>query len=184
MIDIVIARYNENLDWLQQVKTNHYNIKIYNKGNKLDNLNYTQLENIGREAHTYLYHIINNYNNLTEYTYFLQGNPFDHCNNIINILNNFNTNDFWLCNSIFKCQKSGAPHHYLKFGLDIIYSDVYGNLDEFKEPIEFGPGAQFCVHKDKILKHDKNVYINVLNNLIINHYDAWQLERMWQLFFK
>jgi hypothetical protein len=33
----------------------------------------TSVNNVGRESHTYLYHIVHNYNNLADYTMFLPG---------------------------------------------------------------------------------------------------------------
>lgn len=79
--EVVIARYNENLDWAEKEFPNE-KITIYNKGEDdikaLPNWNVIKLPNIGRESHTYLYHIINNYNNLADRTLFLQGYPYDH----------------------------------------------------------------------------------------------------------
>jgi hypothetical protein len=78
-INIVVSRYNENIDWVIA-----YNdiITVYNKGPNLNlNLNIKNIfniDNIGREGHTYLYHIINNYNNLSLKTIFTQANPFVH----------------------------------------------------------------------------------------------------------
>ncbi|MGL1148113.1 hypothetical protein ACSTLH_00765, partial [Vibrio parahaemolyticus] len=37
------------------------------------------LPNVGREAHTWIHHIIERYETLSPYTLFLQGNPLDHC---------------------------------------------------------------------------------------------------------
>jgi hypothetical protein len=79
-IDLVISRYNENLDWINNININNFrNIIIYNKGKNINN-NYISnkfkiinLSNVGRCDHTYLYHIINNYNNLADVTIFLPG---------------------------------------------------------------------------------------------------------------
>jgi hypothetical protein len=61
---------------------------IYNKGIKLIEEDYNEIlmENVGREGHTYYSHIVNNYDNLDDYTIFLQGNPFDHSPNLIDNL--------------------------------------------------------------------------------------------------
>jgi hypothetical protein len=84
MIKIVVARYNENIEWTKNFK----NVIIYNKGNKLsDDYNEYILENVGREGHTYYKYIYDNYYNLDDYTIFLQGNPFDHSPNIIQNIN-------------------------------------------------------------------------------------------------
>ena len=78
-IEIVVARYNEDLKWLSEEPFNHNPIIIYNKGDnnnfeKSPNIkNIISLPNVGREAHSYLYHIIENYDNLAECTIFLPG---------------------------------------------------------------------------------------------------------------
>jgi hypothetical protein len=78
-IDIVISRYNEKLDWLQNEPFNQIPIIIYNKGVNDDYYkpeklkNDIKLENIGRTSHTIFYHIINNYDNLANVTIFLHG---------------------------------------------------------------------------------------------------------------
>ena len=58
---IIIARYNENINWLNSLVNNCI---IYNKGEKLDIDNQIILKNVGRESHTYLNYIISNYENL------------------------------------------------------------------------------------------------------------------------
>ena len=73
-----------------------YKIIIYNKGGNSEELNYLlknnkniiirELENIGRESHTYLTHIINNYKNLSDKIIFAQGNPIEHNHDFIKLL--------------------------------------------------------------------------------------------------
>lgn len=80
---LVVSRYNENISW-----TKLYNkVYIYNKGEQLENTNHNvyYLDNIGREGHTYLSHIIDNYNNLDEYIIFCQGDPFEHAPDFIKL---------------------------------------------------------------------------------------------------
>lgn len=90
-IDLVISRYSESLEWLcdpeilscldnDKIDTTIY---IYNKGIEFPvelchhftkyNLRYIELPNVGRCDHTYLYHIINHYNQLADVTIFLPG---------------------------------------------------------------------------------------------------------------
>ena len=82
---IVVARYNENIEWLNSVMNNCI---IYNKGDKLGLSNEIILENVGREAETYLHYIIENYQKLPDIVIFTQGNISDHrgINNIIILL--------------------------------------------------------------------------------------------------
>ena len=59
-IEIVISRYNEDIQWTEKYKQF---VTIYNKGNDpIDDA--ISLINVGREAHTYLHHIVHNYDNL------------------------------------------------------------------------------------------------------------------------
>jgi hypothetical protein len=73
--EIVVARYNENIEWLHSERDHCI---IYNKGNLLNISNEILLPNIGRESHTYLYHIINNYHKLADITIFTQARLSDH----------------------------------------------------------------------------------------------------------
>jgi hypothetical protein len=78
-LQIVIARYNEDLEWLKEEPFNQYPVIVYNKGPNTDFYhapNITQIipvKNIGRDAHTILYHIIEKYDNLADVTVFLPG---------------------------------------------------------------------------------------------------------------
>lgn len=81
--ELVVARYNEDLSWL--FKVNNKKITIYNKGNNI-NYNNIKLPNIGRESHTYLTHIIKNYDNLADITIFTQGDPFFHSPDFLNLI--------------------------------------------------------------------------------------------------
>jgi len=89
---IVVSRYNEDIKWLIPFKLITI---IYNKGDEDLNLNFNiiKLPNIGRESHTYLHHIINNYDNLKDRTIFIQGKINDH--KILDFEEYFkDTNDF------------------------------------------------------------------------------------------
>ena len=77
-IIIVVSRYNENLEWLNYEPFNKYFIIIYNKGiNNNFKINsqhkIIKLDNVGKCDHTYLYHIISNYDNLSNKIIFLPG---------------------------------------------------------------------------------------------------------------
>lgn len=79
-LDIIISRYNEDLSFLKEKEFNNSDITIYNKGEELNGFdNIITLNNVGREGHTYLYHIVNNYDNLANVTCFFPGS----CNDTI-----------------------------------------------------------------------------------------------------
>jgi hypothetical protein len=77
-IEIIISRFNENLNWTLESPFNKFQYIVYNKGNN-DNFNKTNvkqiinIQNVGRECHTYLYHIIENYDKLANIMIFFPG---------------------------------------------------------------------------------------------------------------
>ena len=71
MIELVVARYLENLNWLGNIPP-QIRARVYDKSEG------GNLPNVGREAHTYLHHIIEHYDELADLTVFAQGKPFDH----------------------------------------------------------------------------------------------------------
>jgi len=95
--EIVVARYNENLDWLKKIKkSKDIKITVYNKGpddieNIPSSITIIKLQNIGRESGTYLYHIINNYDNLAEQTIFCQGDSIFHSPDFLDLINKHRT---------------------------------------------------------------------------------------------
>lgn len=83
-VECVIARYNEDISWIKELKNKK--ITIYNKGNNDIPNKFIKLPNIGRESHTYLTHIIKNYDNLADITIFTQANPFFHSPDFIKLI--------------------------------------------------------------------------------------------------
>lgn len=76
-VELVVARYSESVDWAMA-----YNdiAVIYNKGRTpvVGFQRSVNVDNIGREGHTYLYHIVQNHCNLPERSIFMQADPFPH----------------------------------------------------------------------------------------------------------
>lgn len=183
---IIVARYNEDLEWTKKFS----NVIIYNKGNPLSN-DYKQifLKNVGREGHTYYKHIYDNYDNLTEYIIFLQGNPFDHSPNIISNLdkyiNNDNLNiDFeFLSEWIIDCNLNGCIHHS-NLPLKQVYENLFNKKDVYIE-FKFGAGAQFIVSKKKILEKPKEFYLKIVQMLenSISPIEGYVIERFHKLIF-
>jgi hypothetical protein len=77
-VEIVVARYNESLLWLNEYPFNQFEYIVYNKGNnnnfvKTNVKHIVNLPNVGRCDHTYLYHITANYDSLSDIVVFLPG---------------------------------------------------------------------------------------------------------------
>lgn len=183
---IVVARYNENIEWSKQFP----NVIVYNKGNKLnDGYNEFQLPNVGREGHTYYKHICDNYDNLEDYTIFLQGTPFDHSPNIISNLNKYiNDTDLsidfeFLSETILDCNLSGCVHDF-KLPLIDTYEKLFNERKKYLE-FKFGMGAQFIVSKQCILKKSKSFYSKIVEILEndINPIEGFVIERFHKIIF-
>ena len=186
-VSIVVARYNEKVDWTKQFP----NVIIYNKGNKLtDDFNQILLNNVGREGHTYYKHIYDNYDNLSDYIIFLQGNPFDHSPNIISNLNkyvynkNLNIDFEFLSEKILNCNLSGCIHHPGGLPLIETYEKIFNIKKTFME-FQFGAGAQFIVSKKQILQKPKEFYLKIIKMLenSINPIEGFVIERFHKLIF-
>jgi hypothetical protein len=152
------------------------------------------LNNIGKEGHTYITHIINNYNNLYDYTIFIQGFPFDHSPNIYSKINSYKINfkDIhfeYLNNKILKCDFLGRAikicdqesSNYLpivsiynklfkkKIKIETKQNNPFELKDSTLGPIfEFGPGAQFIASK-KIIKKRSIIFYKKILNIFNNH---------------
>jgi hypothetical protein len=124
-VEIIVSRYNEDLTWLNEYPFNQFEYIVYNKG---DNDNFEKnnvkkiihLPNIGRCDHTYLYHIIENYDNLSGIVVFLTGSLKNNMlkkNKAITILNNIINSSY--TNAYFLgFYHNNLREHYTNFTLD------------------------------------------------------------------
>ena len=186
---IVVARYIENVEWTKQFQ----NVIIYNKGEKLnDNYNELFLNNVGREGHTYYKHICDNYENLSDYTIFLQGNPFDHSPNIISNINKY-INDEEL-NIDFEFLSERVDDHTLGHWVRLVgqcryivktWERIFDTTTDNNQECIFGLGAQFIVSKDTILKRPKEFYENIVSILeySVNPDEGHDVERLHKYIF-
>ncbi len=77
-VNVIVSRYNEDLNWMNEYPFNQFKYIIYNKGDD-DNFCITNaikvinIENIGKNDHTYLYHIVSNYYSLPNILVFFPG---------------------------------------------------------------------------------------------------------------
>lgn len=170
--NLIIAKYNEDVSWLSTVKG--YKIFIYDKSK--------DLPNIGREAHTYIYHIVKNYENLSEINVFSQANPFDHCPEFIDKLEKVNTKYkyFEFSNIEISCNKKGEPDHP-----DLPIEKIFKHLFPHKKCPEhfYSKGnAIFAVNKKRILFHPKEFYERALDLFDIEK-APYAFERLWNIIF-
>ncbi len=191
--EVVVAYYRENLKWLKNVKD--YKITIYNKSS-YDIENTISLDNVGREMHTYFYHIVENYDNLSDVTFFTQGNPFDHVSNYIEILNGYPQT---LSNSILSINNTHFFSDNLSFRCDMYGNDIYGNIyhpgldmnviwntiftSPTPENIEFTAGCIFCITKEQIKIRDLSFYQKCFELSKVRNSSPWEFERLMSFVF-
>jgi hypothetical protein len=200
---IIVARYNENIDWLNCEISNCI---IYNKGDKLDIENEICLENVGRESETYLHYIITNYDNLPDVVVFTQAKISDHkgsddVNYLINIKNEalkdsksqnfFRHNDRgkniyfdkeWnLRNNCYFLQDNYKNNNPITF-----FEWFKNNIDiNYPNPIYFYCNAIFAVKKEIIINRPVEYYKKLI--LEVNHHinstEGHFFERSWYYIF-
>lgn len=154
---MVVARYNENLDWLKEVPWNYI---VYNKGEDLPAWIKNEIklqDNIGREAYAYLTYIVDNYDTLPDYIIFAQGYPFDHSRDFIKKINDFDGKD-----DFFSLSDSVCISNLSEMGLDMAKSVRKLFLDDIKS-FEYPEGAQFILSNKTILFHTKMTYQKIID---------------------
>ena len=78
-MDVVVARYAEDLSWIKETidPSIYRRMYVYNKGDPfecdLPKSTVIPLKNVGREGHTYLTHIIDHYDRLADIVLFVPG---------------------------------------------------------------------------------------------------------------
>lgn len=210
-IELIIARYNEDLKWTLDAPFNKFKYIVYNKGSNEDFeksqvKKIIKLDNVGKCDHTYLYHIVNYYDNLQDINVFLPGS--------LNMANKVN-----MATQLLKHIIENKSAVFLGYETDSIknkFSDFYLNswktsFDKNKDsnvPDELKPSDErpygkwfekkfgainvknyciygiFSVSKKDILQHTKDYYSDFVKDLNypnpeVGHY----IERSWGAIF-
>jgi len=143
----VIAKYAEDISWTTNLECP---VIIYDKFQDKD------LPNIGRDLHTYAHHVATRYDNLAELTFFLQGNPFDHCRGVVGQVNELEAADFYPLTDIRRLtHKSGLPY-YDRLPMEPVYRELTGR--PLPELIIFISGAQFAASRERLHRLPQATY--------------------------
>jgi hypothetical protein len=229
--EIVIAAYDKNLSWMDKLNTD---IKktIYRKGINTNNPNEIFVEqNLGRCVHSFFNHIYINYDNLSDLTFFAQDYPFDHWENIVEVINDgvdkcnecaalkiggywgfhFNSlqapkkievkdisdniqalsvGTMWELSTsrqfdsgkVLVCESNGHPHDY---NPRINVDKIWNLLFDYEKPnlYEFIPGGHFGILKEHAHIRSKEFYKKVVELLIEDTINPWNIERLECYFF-
>lgn len=206
-LQIVVAHYN-NFDFfnvLTKMNINNTTI-IYKKSDndltthyevlKLNNIITEKLQNIGREGETYLHHIINNYEKLSEYTLFIQDDTDNHIPDVHKFIEKTNQivqanipvyqyATTWNKNEKITNRLIRDGRYYLStFSHDYVIRDACKKLNIRLPSIYMTPTcAFFILHKSTIYKHSKEFYINLRKWLLEDEENGYILEHIWKLIF-
>lgn len=178
-IEFVVAKYNEDVAWIKNLDTTKFRITVYDKSAN------GNLPNFGREAHTYLHHIIKRYNNLADVTVFVQGNPFDHVSvSRDELIRSINTHSYDMTEPFFNTRR--IHEHTRLCNRTVKY--LFGK--NLNQDIYFTDGAQWIVKKENIINKPLEFWLRIYNDVArvqtTNWEDVvnpWTLEGVWQFLF-
>ena len=165
MNKIIIAHYNEDLNWAIELK-NIFDIEIYSKTDGRFNI----IEgNKGQEVPMYLKYIIDNYTNLPEKTLFLHGHQMslhqDYSSDFIIKNVNWNLDKFFSVNRREWYQEVSENY---AISPDAFKIWLKNNWHIFQDKLEFPTnglffysGAQFVVDKSLILQYELDFWGNL-----------------------
>jgi hypothetical protein len=185
--DIILARYEENINWIDALKQK-FRVFVYNKGSQLNIPNYPihkieTLQNTGREPHTYLYHIITNYDELANRNVFLQGNPIPHNTTIVEQLNSLDRFSEEISFRAFTERSlitfaDGDPYHY-----NLFCNKFRSIIPEIPDKWFFDQGGCFLVSKDTIRLNPLDFYKQLYYFCNKDPDAPWIMERIWRWVF-
>lgn len=206
-LDVVIAHYNEDLSWLEDGT----DCVIYSKGGEKNApaLPHEKLPNIGREGHTYLHHIIEQYDTLADFTIFLQGKIDDHIPLDLDEIkkralatepgavttfpyrelesfehwDGIPWDDYpsWKKWTSMKCVKAARTPG--------AYWQIFFPGRDIPHSVGFPPGALFAVRKEEIHQYPKSFYELVMKEFFLGDMESINpetghfMERFWLSFF-
>lgn len=181
---IVIAHYDEDLNWCLNLDTN-FNIKIYSKTNK--NYNFIDF-NKGQEVPMYIKYIIDNYYNLPDKILFLHGHQMsyhqDFSSDYIIKNVNWNISNYFSVNRRNSYQEVSSSFQLSENSFNVWLRNnwyIFENELPFPENgLFFYPNAQFVVAKECILQYTIDFWKKLYNWIITTDLDNVITSRIFE----
>lgn len=167
---VVVNHYQHDTSWINRL---HHPAVVYNKNpNDVDKYD-LNLPNVGFDTIVYFRYIIDNYENLPDYMCFLQDDPFFHCMDVIQIVNNFG----------FDRDFVPMSTSYYLGGHDWKMSEDYAERVglEYQRPLKMITSCQVIISKEKVLQRPKSFY-ELLVSTIDQHVKSsenYAIENLW-----
>lgn len=193
--EVVIAAYERDYNWVNKLDKD-VKVTVYRKGDRPLLPGEIKIEpNLGRDVHTFFYHLYHRYDTLSDITYFSQDSHIEHVSNYVEIINSdiseigkwaieslesscwfFNTG--W--NRILKSSNNGAPHDG---GLDI--KKIWNMLFKVESPDDFyfTPAGHFAITKEHAQRIPKDAYKKIIDILETENRGPWEIERLESYIF-
>lgn len=182
-VHVVIAHYNENLDWIKHLKYEH--TVVSKKGIPKETA-----PNKGNEASSYLEYIINNYNNLSDITIFVHGHRVDwhhvepidkKINRLVFDMDYYNINDL----PLRKIESMSLSYMIESKFMNRVLSTI--KMKGFLCDIQYRCSAQFYVSKKSIQSNPIEVYKKLYNLLMeteeSSYWSGRVFEYLWHFIF-
>lgn len=201
---LVVAKFKEDVSWIKRA-TSFNKIYLYDKSGAAappvtaNNLNFEALPNIGRESHSYIYHVLKNYSNLPDILVLAQGWPFDHCPDFLEATAKSDLDEIW--ESHIKAEPENKMRWPGFIGLGHFWTAVVGvenslplsepRLPHMQEmwkllfdthfPAEFPNtwGAVMVVSRWRIRARPRSFYKTILDYHEVLDRLPWALEYLW-----
>lgn len=195
---IVVCHYKENLDWLHDIhddlhvmqkrvpEKNSYQHKYMRPADGFD-----LIRNIGLESYAWLRYFADNYDDLPERMVMLQGNPFDHCKDVLNLMETERP-FLWLSDLVIPTGVGANVDRYIKNhwsyeGYDEAFYEVFPEYVVKSGRWHFGAGAQFLVTRDVVRLRPKGFYERLVKMFEDENSQksplSYKMERWWSVVF-
>jgi hypothetical protein len=195
-MEIVVARYNESLEWVDHPQLAECTKTIYNKGeailaaDKCSAWRVIDIPNIGRESNTYLHHIVTRYESLADVTLFFQGSINDRPEQELLPLPSYTSITPWgfagKLDTCFEGHDWGRELDYISgiSELGLCFGDfIQSQIDlPWRNKAMFVKGACFSVGKERIRLRPKQYYLSLLESVFLRHVNPREghyMERAW-----
>jgi hypothetical protein len=197
---VVVARYQEDIGWAESLPA-----IIYNKGPLIDTaIEQRPLPNVGREAHTYLHHILHHWHDLADLTLFAQGNTAAHLPSGVVVSDFFQPNADIVVPWLVRLRE-WLPDGRLWFGDEwrwrekletgVIQPAKLTMTEWFKQlvgvdvadmdALAYTPGAIFAVRRDLVHRRPRAYYEAIIRTLMhhTSPEEAYFCEQAWMYMF-
>ena len=176
-----ILHYNEDRKFINILKEKKYPVTVYHKGNDPQPGD-IHLPNYGTGDWVVFKHIVDNYDNLPEYTIFSQANPDDHVHEFLLAIESTLTSgygSFSYARSFHSQYREEEKEYYpAKLILDKIGIKYHNDTNARKFLYWCHPGNIFYLSRERIRQRPKEFYQNIIdlelddyllaNNLMVN----------------